>query len=54
MALHARSIEFTNLKGDTIKGFKQLIEELQWHIKTNNWSYPKEYYDNYQLGIFKF
>lgn len=26
------------------KGFIQLAEELNWHIKTNNWDYPYEIY----------
>jgi hypothetical protein len=27
------------------KGFDQLIDDMQWHIETNNYSYPREIYE---------
>ena len=45
---------FNKKTGEYIKGFKQLIEELEWAKKQNKWDYPKEYYKNnaFTLNIF--
>jgi len=42
-----------NKNGDRIKGFAELIKDLKWHIQTDNWCYPYEYYNNeFNLNIF--
>jgi hypothetical protein len=36
----------TTQTGKRVKGFYPTIEDLNWHIRTGNWEYPKAYYDN--------
>jgi hypothetical protein len=41
--------------GKKIKGFYPTLEDLNWHITTGNWDYPKAYYDNiFELPIDSF
>ena len=38
-----------------VRGWKQLIKDLQWHIKNNKWNYSREVYENngeVELNIF--
>lgn len=42
--------------GTKIKGFKQLIEDMEWHIENEVYDFPKEVYDNkgeLEFDIFK-
>lgn len=32
--------------GAVISGWMNLVEEIGWHLKTSNWIWPKDYYDN--------
>lgn len=43
-------------EGKYYKGVDQLLDELDWHMKTNNWTYPKAVFENkgvIELDIFK-
>lgn len=34
------------IRGRQIKGYKQLEEELNWHIENDKWDLPKDFYDS--------
>ncbi len=34
------------INGRKIKGYKQLEEELNWHLSTGQWDLPKDFYDS--------
>lgn len=55
---HARKVGLEGglYGGKKVKGVHQLMDELSWHMKTDNWTYPKEVFENrgvIELDIFQ-
>lgn len=42
---------YININNRKIKSLGRLVEEASWHLRTNQWDYPKEYYLNKYLNI---
>jgi len=39
----------STVQGRFYKGYKQLMNEYEWHTITDQWQYKKEIYDNHGI-----